>query len=161
MLVHVSIEDKVIAGILWRFRMEIIKRIVEKIIEKKEDKEGEKILHPIHRLNLLKKLIRQDEVMNGFITEKVTVTVGKVVDCKEWKDREKRIEKNIKREEKSGEVRIIETKEEIEAYTKLGFVEEVMINRPKVMFVNVKRNSEGKVEGITKINLESEMEKNL
>lgn len=160
MFVHDSIEDEVIAGVMWLYEQGIIKRLAEERIRLGVENVD---IHPVHRLNLLKKVVRMNPVMNTVYRERIQVVVGHIVDCKDWKlDGGKKISKKIiqgMENNKDYGVRVIETEEEKEVYEMFGDVINVTVVREKVYFADVKRDSSGQAKGLGIVRLNSEKEK--
>lgn len=157
MMFHSSIDDKIIKQLMYVYRFKVMQRIMEKKAENLVAEDTR--LHYVHRVNLLKKEVRLNSELNGVIKEKVYIVNGPVFDCKDWKKMDRNVlarayTKMLKNSD--CDVRIIETKDEIEWYSQFGEVIEVGVIREKVFFVDVK--GIGVEEGIKELNLYSDME---
>ena len=153
MNVHVSVSDETVMRLIRRYQYEVVRRIIE---EKIEEKNGE--IHVVHRLNLLKKLVRMNGDMNGFVIEYRNVITGNVFDCKDFKKRNVVVvQREFDKMQMQGDnaERVIETQEEIAFYNVYGHTYMEPVKMEKVYNTNVSRSE----DGLKKVCLYSEMEK--
>ena len=150
MNVHVSVSDETVMRLIRRYQYEVVRRIIE---EKIEEKNGE--IHVVHRLNLLKKLVRMNGDMNGFVTEYRHIVRGNVFDCKDFKKRDVvTMQREFEKMQGDNAERVIETQEEIAFYNVYGHTYMEPVKMEKVYITDVSRNE----DGLKKVCLYSEME---
>ena len=150
MNVHVSVSDETVMRLIRRYQYEVVRRIIE---EKIEEKNGE--IHVVHRLNLLKKLVRMNGDMNGFVTEYRHIVRGNVFDCKDFKKRNVVVvQREFEKMQGDNAERVIETQEEIAFYNVYGHTYMEPVKMEKVYITDVSRNE----DGLKKVCLYSEME---
>lgn len=150
MNVHVSVSDETVMRLIRRYQYEVVGRIIE---EKIEEKNGE--IHVVHRLNLLKKLVRMNGDMNGFVTEYRHIVRGNVFDCKDFKKRNVVVvQREFEKMQGDNAERVIETQEEIAFYNVYGHTYMEPVKMEKVYITDVSRSE----DGLKKVCLYSEME---
>ena len=154
MNVHVSVSDETVMRLMRRYQYEVVRRIIEEKIEKNGEN-GE--IHVVHRLNLLKKLVRMNGDMNGFVTEYRHIVRGNVFDCKDFKKRNVVVvQREFDKMQMQGDnaERVIETQEEIAFYNVYGHTYMEPVKMEKVYITDVSRSE----DGLKKVCLYSEME---
>lgn len=172
MMVHQSVDDGAIERIMRRYHYEVVRRMIQqkidvakwmedgnrcgKSIAEVEKKMNEGI-HVVHRINLLKKLVRMTPETNGIVIEYHQVISGPVYDCKDFKKRNTGVMvREYEKMKRNGDMkyRIIETAEEKEWYEQFGHTYMESIRRELVYFVDV----DGRDERLKKVNLYSDIE---
>ena len=156
MNVHVSVSDETVMRLIRRYQYEVVRRIIEEKIEKNGEGEGEAdTIHVVHRLNLLKKLVRMNGDMNGFVTEYRHIVRGNVFDCKDFKKRNVVVvQREFEKMQGDNAERVIETQEEIAFYNVYGHTYMEPVKMEKVYITDVSRSE----DGLKKVCLYSEME---
>lgn len=152
MNVHVSVSDETVMRLIRRYQYEVVRRIIEEKIEKNDE-----TIHVVHRLNLLKKLVRMNGDMNGFVTEYRHIVRGNVFDCKDFKKRNVVVvQREFDKMQMQGDnaERVIETQEEIAFYNVYGHTYMEPVKMEKVYITDVSRSE----DGLKKVCLYSEME---
>lgn len=154
MNVHVSVSDETVMRLIRRYQYEVVRRIIEEKIEKNDEADT---IHVVHRLNLLKKLVRMNGDMNGFVTEYRHIVRGNVFDCKDFKKRNVVVvQREFDKMQMQGDnaERVIETQEEIAFYNVYGHTYMEPVKMEKVYITDVSRSE----DGLKKVCLYSEME---
>ena len=152
MNVHVSVSDETVMRLIRRYQYEVVRRIIEEKIEKNDEADT---IHVVHRLNLLKKLVRMNGDMNGFVTEYRHIVRGNVFDCKDFKKRNVVVvQREFEKMQGDNAERVIETQEEIAFYNVYGHTYMEPVKMEKVYITDVSRSE----DGLKKVCLYSEME---
>ena len=149
MNVHKSIDDTDVLRIFTIYDHEIEKRKMEmKINSLKNRNEDENVvINIIHRLNILKKLVRLDPVMNGLVLQEKIVVQGDIIDLKDYKEKDiMRINTHaydaFSRGKRINAVRVIETNDEKEFYSSRGVATRMEGFGELVFFVDIKTKND-------------------